>query len=663
LNKRIDSDIYPRVKVLFNSLLSVRVHYKMRTEYVTPESVAFSHKLLRIILPQKWERINQFMDGLCYLCLYEEKYHQKVAYVLGYYPCWGEVKNLGGFKVTGSFNAIKLRNDIMHISTDGIGVPARDLSMCDDDVVGASRKLRLDKYIVRTWPLVFPLWYMRLKMGGSYQTTLPMLFLTACLVSPTWIVLMACGKVVLPNPSYWLSYAYHKKSAVYRSIKWKLPKMLYILGSLAMIYTADARLGLEISEVFTELDNLPGVSPEDMDLLKEIHPRYMDVYNPRVVPFSNLCTDDYDMRGELLDLDLDDEVIIQYLEVACQDLAAEDNWHHISKVKFMRDPRFDRAKYARPPSYKQQITKHVNEESEALLDSAGEIVMNTLNKSKEIITDLTKERDKFGNMVKDQGIVAIQSVNTAVDETAQGLNKVLMKRAKQIKPLIEDVDGAVTAITKDLSMKSAVEGLSDHISNFRDEIMFDVRPGKLVNGVLVTGAMVANDAAIVATNLYSATVNQLKSQTVHLKDASSDPLTLADITNTGKEGVKSIVRTGEVISDYVKSTYADNNIKENTAKLIGQGPWLAETLGQTIGKLPNGVVTGANVTGTFTELLKNVRESTIGLIDTPEQKDARMEYNYKVRLERAKTKGSVLSMFRGWSDKPVRDDRKKKDKN
>jgi len=623
----------------------------MRTAFIPKQTLTFGHRLLRVNLPQSWEYIDQLTPGYCYLCLYEEEYHQKVAFILGQYPCWGDIKSFGGFRETGTFNVVRMKNDVIHVSTDGIGVPARDLTLNDREIVGSPNTIFNKKYIASTWPLVMTYWYVRwFMMNTGYYTTLPSIMISMILISPTWTVMLLCGNIVLPNPVYWCKRLARYKLPIYSSIKAGWPKIFYLAIFCSMLLSADARIGIETDDI---IDAIKEVTDIERDLLRDVHPRYMAVFDNNLEP-TDLCTHDYEMRGELLDLDMDDKVIIQYLEATCASLRKEGDWHANVKTKFIKDRRFDYGKYSKQ-TYRQKVQKkvlqQVEDESEALVDAIGIAASATIEQTKSVLAQASQENSKLTSTITDEGFKVVSTANTALAATAKGVNSILDNRAKQIQPLIEDVDKAVTVITDQLpNATTLATGLTNQLKSFKDEVKIDLKPAQVVNSIWDMGNSLIDDATRVGGKLYKQAVNRIDIQMDSLEVThETEPLTFNDIINAGSAIVNFTITTGEDVAGYIKASYTENNVKRNTANLVEQGPWLMETVGTSIGKLPDGVIKGSGISEAVTGFIKNLREATIGPADTPEQHEKRMELNHAVQLERAKTKGTILSLFRGWN--------------
>jgi len=636
----------------------------MRVPYSpTKSKPSLGQRLLHVDLPQDWRCVNQHTPGYCYLCLYEEEHHQKVASLLRKYPDWLKVRTLGGFKETGSFSTMRARNDVVHISTDGIGVPARDLRMHDKEILGAQLEFS-PGYILNTWPLAILIWYIRIYyLNVSWETTLPMLFVSAMLISPPWVMMVLCGRVLVPTPKFVMkviSNKFRNLEVVRPCVKSWHRYVPMILFAFLTITTTDAKLSLDVDHF---LDQIEGAKPDEIKEIREFHPRYMEAYEV-TRGAEKMCLQDYEIRGEALDLQVEDDILIQYLELLCQPLKGLDNWHDKVKAIYLGDSRCELAKYAKPDrGYIEQITDTVSDEAVVFMDAAGELAQDTLEGGKRLMTSVNERQQELSGNLIGQTDAVLQSANKALTGTARGLNKALERRAGRVEPLINDLDSAVEIITGVIpSATDMAKKLKSRVESFNNEVEVKLEVVSVVNKIWEMGSRVAMDANEIGDKIYKQSVDRLNLQLDNTEvDENTKPLTIGDLVDATKAAVNGVISTSENIGHYVHDVYTENNVKENTGKLIEEAPWLTKTIGETIGNLPNGIMGGSGVSETVTNFVKDLREATIGAVDTPEQRDRKRELRAQIELERAKSRGNVLNMFRRWSgsSKPIREKKKK----
>jgi len=583
-----------------------------------------------------------------------------VAFLLGRYPNWLAVKSLGGFRETGSFNIIRVKNNVIHISTDGIGVPARELSLDGREIVGGSLSIYGSGYFVSTWPFALAIWYYRLfVVPCNWETTIPALIISALLVSPAWVAMVLCGSVIVPTPTYVFGALRSRKMIYSKRIFSEWRKLLALSTMCCVLTQTDARMAIQVDHY---LDQIVGAKTEEVAVMKEFHPKYMAVFDV-CAGGDKLCTNDYNIMGDALDLDVDDHILIQYLEAVCKPLVDLENWRSIATHVYTADRRFDPKKYVKEePGYPEQMVVSVSKEAVVAIDATGEFVQNTLDGSKKLLNLVDDEAQSLGSDMIDETETALKSTNIAVVGAARGLNKVLEKRAEAVEPFIDDLDNAITVLADSLpsatnvatSIKTQVDSISHLVGIFNEHV--EVKLGILygVKRIWDVGYTVTTDLTEIGTVVYGRGVERVKLQLEVDPDDDPEPYTTQDIYDAGKTTVDSFVETGESVAQYIKTAYADNNVKENTASLIKEGPWLTETIGISIGKLPNGIFKGSGFSEVITEFVGELRKVTIGEVDTPDQRDKIRELDTKVRIEKARNGGNVLNMFKWWSGTSAR---------
>jgi len=627
----------------------------MRTPYSpTKDKPSLGQKLLRISLPHDWHVVTSERAGYCYLCLYEEEYHQKVAFLLGSYPKWLNVKNLGGFRETGTFNTIRVKNNVVHISTDGIGVPSRELSMDAREIVGGSLSLYGSGYFVPTWPVAIAIWIIRIfVITCRWETTPIALFVSASLVSPAWVAMIFCGGVLYPTPAYLYGVLRFRKMVYSKRIfsEWRKLLSLATMGCL-MVHT-EARMAIHVDHY---LDQINDAKTEEIAVMRDFHPKYMAVFDVSTGG-DKLCTNDYNIMGDALDLDVDDHILIQYLEAVCKPLVDMDNWRYVATKHYTDDRRFDPKKYVKDePGYPEQMAVSVSKEAVVAIDATKEFVQSTLDGSKKLLNLVDDETQLLGCDLIEETEMALKSTNVAIVGAARGINKVIDKRSKAIEPLIDDLDNAITVLVDTLpsatdvatSVKGQVDNISDLVGIFNEHVEVKLGLLQFTKKMWNVGSTVTNDFSEIGTTAYKQGIDRVKLQLTE-SDEDPRPYTVTDVYDAGKVTVNSFVAAGEGVTKYIRDAYADNNVKENTSGLINEGPWLTETLGVSIGKFPSGILKGSGLSEVVTEFVGELRKVTIGDVDTPTQRDKNRELDTKVKIEQARNGGNVLNMFRWWN--------------
>lgn len=229
-----------------------------------------------------------------------------MAYLLGVYPLWRDVKALGGHR-DGLFNVVRMGENYVHIISGGMGYSARYLSIKDNDRVGArhdscmSHGCKITAYpaAVETrasGPLKANSGLHKEQNSGRGLNDLLGIRFTE-------------GRL----PKCRIRHTNLER-------KWMAFQLFTILFSLV---TAPVNARLTRSFVPSLDSDVYGFTVQEKRVVHAVHQRYMDTYSNKLEDVY-ICTNSPPLRYDILSLDLDDEVLVRYITNMCPQLKGKD---------------------------------------------------------------------------------------------------------------------------------------------------------------------------------------------------------------------------------------------------------------------------------------------------------------------------------------------------
>jgi hypothetical protein len=554
----------------------------------------FKLKLLRVEIPDDWEDKIPTDDGWCYLHLYNAKDRQKVACVLGAYPTWGHIKDLGGYKVDVPFNVRRAKDGRVHVSTGGVGTSARYLPLGDEEVIGSTLwdRENVDVKMILLFA-AFMIKYLATKTGDM------MISLTGAICIGIFTYCLMAGEVLLPIKKPSLNDLIRYKTefpnktyvlpAKVRQVRRKptIERLsYYVVIGLTILKVVEARLLPTAKEALKTVGK-EMTRKEIREAIKVLDP-ILKQYELCLVdsPIANeICCDDEETRAMIFQADVPDEVMIKIVNRVC-DAAERDKGKWLRNGKRWLLKRKSKAK----DDLKNRQNRKIND-LEAELDEDGEPIdrENTDNEIKEEPGPSTKE------MVMESE--AIRASKVLLGETLKGVYYLMgeaMNVGDDIVESINDIVPEVYGKAKRTGSK-AIEVIEE---------VTDIAEGNLLTAI-DRGKTVGKTIDKSTTNLIEEIGEVLPSG--------------EQIAEGFKDGILWTIETTKdtMIGGVQLSKDAINSVKEagfeeNLDRVVDKVPIVAEKLSVAVGKVWYGVAKGAGIDVENTVLNptpKNIQET------------------------------------------------------
>jgi hypothetical protein len=470
-----------------------------------PQDIKFKRILSQVSAPQSWETVDPSMEGYCYLCLYREKDHQKVAQILGMYPYWRDVKLLGGFKTGGVYHTTRTSECSVHIGTEGTGYSVANLQIRDNDSLGSINGLRTSvmkpTIVWRLAPLVWAIW----SIAPNTYSGLTFWGLVGCTIAaiyPAWVIELAFGRLHLPSLDA-LSAEGTKDVRAALSQKpfgqTRFIKSVAILGLVSMPQPAYGRLTTKPN---TTLNNF-NFTPEVVEVVSKVHPQYLETHTISLPDYA-ICTTRQSLRLQILDLDVDDEDLLTYITGMCPQLNGKAGWREAAEALALANAGNDLgARTNRLLEYGLDLWAEVStaatkvvvataDSVTAAMHDSGDVYVGALGDSRTLIKDAAEAGLKLARVAR------------AVASTALG-NLTLALEGHQTLPgvMVTDIFAVLDRMGEAFKPIEGLEYISKRITETAEIIANNTMGyNNTVESIVKALALVAEDMADLANESY-----------------------------------------------------------------------------------------------------------------------------------------------------------------
>lgn len=541
----------------------------------------FQMKMLRATLPEFWEDKQHTEDGWCYLNLYDSKHRQKVAHLLGPFPTWGSIKELGGYRTNIPFTIRRTKDGRVHIASGGAGVSARYLPLGDSEIIGSNLWDResVDYRVV----LLFTL-YMAKHLLLKTNDVLISLIGSVCVGIFTFYLMRGEVSVPINSPSIsdlmrydrdFPNRPYRRPVNVKRVRRRSLAEKLtyWTVIGLAVFKTVESKLLPSSGEVIKE--SLSDVSKREVRRLTNVLDPILKNYELCLtdsVDASELCCDDEDTRVMLLEADISDEMLKRIIDGVCDATrSAEDDWLRDAKKWLVRRKMTERESKKKPVE-----DIKVNNDSDIKFDSNDGV---------------PNSKDQFMNSK------TVDASRTLIDEGVDGIFNLFGEVIEASDRLIETVNSVVPE----------VYGSARRLSN---EALNAAGKAAEIAGRGVTETVDRTSTAAIIVD--DATTNVLYGVGEMLPSGEQIGQALKNSVEwVAKKSVEVAGGTIEISKEVAKEALNADYVK-GFDETIDKIPKVAEKLGEAVGKTWYGAAKGAGVNVEKTILNptpRNIRET------------------------------------------------------
>lgn len=427
--------------------------------------ISFRRALARAPAPQSWENVSSSEEGYCYLCLYREKVHQQVAQLLGMYPLWREVKQLGGFRVGGAYHVSRTGENLVHIGSEGTGYTVSNLQIRDDDRVGgripSGYSTFYPTFAWRPALLVWAIWVVISEFRQKISAT-KMALATIAVVYPAWYVELAFGRLHVPiiRIPKGIKVEPDLVRVTRRSGFAKLIKLVVTFGVMTIPDVAEARLTTKPGDL-----NKFEFTPEVRKIVTQVHGQYLATHNLSL-PDHAICTTKQSLRLKILDLDIDDEYLIEYVEGMCPQLIGKPGWRQEAEVFALANTGDDfgaRANRFLETSIDliadisgtaNRIVAATTEQIVYALQDGGETYVDSLNESRDHIRETAKA-----------GLTAAKAAGNAASQVVSKIATSLERNKDVPGELVDDAFTLLKWISTKLDPVEGFEIVVEHITD------------------------------------------------------------------------------------------------------------------------------------------------------------------------------------------------------
>lgn len=547
-------------------------------------------------------------EGYCYLCLFDPDDHPLVATTCGRYPLWESVLTMrGGFKPSGVFLSRKIGPGIYHIGqTLSAGYKPTHLAIPKTGMVGHQSA---DDYIPTIlWKAVWTLFmthafYIKL---GVFSLSLIYAFGSTFVVSdfiePS-IDKLKPRKITVPKPP---PPPATTTSSV-RPFSFSKLKVLLVgllcTGSVSKLFNFD-----NVDQWITQNES-DGVLPEDFH---QVHSNYLECHRVNLRD-NRICCDNMNSIVSILDLEMDDNYLREYVELMCE-LKKAPNWL---------------------PEAKQNAIKHLHNRNKPK-ETIGDMIDSTLER----ITSETKELASEGftggkkvlrgvrevltsavRLTRDGGVGTLSQVEDVTRKIGQMTDNSINSLKTSVGTLKDPgmVLGSVIETTNNHVTKLA-EGAVQTLEDLSEVIESMTNPGAIVgskitatsdfltavNEELPSGEYLGQEtgkAGVIITNRVKTSVEFIDNTTTNLineiiEQSPRSETVAKRIINVGEWFLNTGERIVETVTDDFGSLYwnaKNGKIKETLRSTLEESTEWSESIGKTIGALPKGVLKGFGV--------------------------------------------------------------------
>lgn len=520
----------------------------------TPETIRFRRSLSAVVLPLDWEAVSPAIEGYCYLNLYSKEHHQKVAYLLGVYPLWRDVKALGGHR-DGLFNVVRMGENYVHIISGGMGYSARYLSIKDNDRVGVSHDSCMSRGCKTTaYPAA-----VETEVSGPLKADSGLLKEQNLGRGSSNLIGDRFTEGRLP-----------KRRIRHKSLegKWMVFKLFAILFPLV---TAPVNARLTRSFVPSLDSDVYDFTAQEKSVVRGVHQRYMDSYSNKLEDVY-ICTSSPPLRYDILSLDLDDEVLVRYITNMCPQLKGRDpeDWRIQAEdlaIRMKENWAGDTASRAYDLLHR---TKNAVTTGIAALASSTKVVGDEFY-------------DVGGKLFESTVKFAAKSSSKAVGSLDEVLEKLEDKPAVAVSTVgffVDEVDRIPAKKFYNETLAIIQKGMSTAYSNLPD-VEFSVNATSDVVKTLF------GDAANITKHNYNSLIDMWNQK---MTEIYTDEYKLSQDGYRLWEFGRSVIRQGWSDVKDIKAELAPLDAVETATELV---PRISQAVGEAAGNLIGGGISGA----------------------------------------------------------------------
>lgn len=525
----------------------------------------------RIKLPENWSEISSSEDGYCYLVVFREEIAQKAAYTLGPYPMWGEVCTFGNFS-RGTFH-VQRRRGRVHIGTSGAGVPAPRLDIHSHEVVGVDN-CRLE---VKQWIM----W-----LTGLYMSPLLTFLVFFCWNHTNLLE-------VLNNRHFFSS----KKPRAVPTVG-KLPMLLMLL--VANLKLSSAALTFRFENVIDSLEVKPIMV--ERQLLAGVHHRY--TRSRKRGKIDTICLENNDLMIEILDLDVRDVVLDDYISTMCTGMPV--GWRDAIEEKIITEGLINYVEYF-------QVAKEAIDET---VDRVAGMSLKALDEGVEVIEMVAKDLLSASKSVKD---VADDFLEDVLTELPTDLNKlgnlainIVGETSKAAVMLVESVVDDVPLIEKEV------------VDVVQETVKLIPKPTELINDLVEltpTTDQVLNVVADGAGILKTATNDVVSASYHQTRDVVRD-----SFQSLGEKDFVDLLNMTQTNLVKFKDN-AFNAIMSRVETVVYELPDVSYNVANAAGSFYGGLLEGGGLSGEVENSLQwKISETLFGGRESKEEKRIRLDH-------------------------------------